>query len=88
MGIISRVEVIDFTYEIQNMGAAFQNAHNHVGYLEGSKLPMSKYAIVIEEENGVRGEYVTHWGGTRPALQQTLQLVCDLPGQDSDMREA
>ncbi|MCI8650270.1 MAG: mandelate racemase [Anaerotruncus sp.] len=88
MAIISRVEVIDFTYEIKNMGAAFTNAHNHVGYLEGGRLPMSKYAIVIECEDGSRGEYVTHWGGTRPALAQTLQLVNDLPGRDSDMREA
>lgn len=88
MAIITRVEVIDFTYEIENMGAASENTHNHIGYLKGGKLPMSKYAIVIECEDGTRGEYVTHWGGTRPALAQTLMVVNDLPGKDSDMREA
>ena len=88
MSLISKVEVIDFTYELKDMGAAFENAHNHVGYRKGSTLEMSKYAIVITDENGIKGEYVTQWGGQRPALQQTLQLVADLPGRDSDMREA
>lgn len=87
MAKIRRVEVFDFTYTIENMGAAFANAHNHVGYLKGGKLPVSKYAIVIECEDGSRGEYVTQWGGQRNALAQTLQLVCDLPGRDSDQRE-
>ena len=87
MAIIRKAEVIDFTYEVSDMGSAFESAHNHVGYLKGGKLPLSKYAIVIECEDGSRGEYVTHWGGTRPALAQTLQLVSDLPGKDSDMRE-
>lgn len=88
MGKIAQVEVISFTYEIENMGAGFNNAHNHIGYLAGGKLPMSKFALTITTEDGVRGEYVTHWGGTKPALQQALQLVGDLPGKDSDMREA
>lgn len=88
MSIINHVEVIDFSYEIPDMGAAFENAHNHVGYLPGGRLQMSKYAIVITSEDGVRGEYVTQWGGQRSALQQTLQLAGDLPGKDSDMREA
>lgn len=88
MAKISRVEVIDFTYELKNMGSEGKNAHNHIGYLKGGILPMSKYAVVIECEDGSRGEYVTHWGGTRPALAQTLMIVNDLPGKDSDMREA
>ena len=65
MSIISKVEVIDFTYELENMGAASENSHNHVGYQKGGVLPMTKYAVVIECEDGSRGEYVTHWGGTR-----------------------
>jgi len=87
MSLIERVEVIDFHYEKKDMGAAFKNAHNHVAYLEGGSLTMHKYAIIITCEDGLRGEYVTQWGGQRPALQQTLQLVSDLPGKDSDMRE-
>lgn len=87
MPTINRVEVHDFSYEVKDMGAAFQNAHNHVGYRKGSSLTMSKYAITITCDDGSQGEYVTQWGGQRPALQQTLQLVADLPGKDSDMRE-
>lgn len=88
MSIINQVEVIDFSYKVADMGAAFENAHNHVEYLPGGQLMISKYAVVITTEDGARGEYVTQWGGQRPALQQTLQLVGDLPGRDSDMREA
>ena len=88
MPIISKVEVIDFTYELKDMGGQGANAHNHIGYKKGGKLPMSKYAVVIECEDGSRGEYVVHWGATRPALAQTLMIVSDLPGKDSDMREA
>lgn len=88
MALISRVEIIDFTYDLKDMGSSFKNAHNHVGYRKGGTLPMSKYAVVIECEDGSRGEYVTQWGGQRPSLYQTLQLVGDLPGKDSDRREA
>ena len=88
MPIIERVEVIDFKYDVKDMGAAFANAHNHVGYVEGSKLSLSKYAIVVECSDGSRGEYVALWGGTRPALAQTLMLASGLPGRDSDQREA
>lgn len=88
MPIIKRVEVIDFAYEVKDMGAVFENAHNHIEYCKGGKMTLKKYAITIDCEDGSRGEYVTHWGGTRGALAQTLQLVCDLPGKDSDMREA
>jgi L-alanine-DL-glutamate epimerase-like enolase superfamily enzyme len=87
MAIIKKVEVIEFMYTVKDMGAGFANAHNHIGYMKGSTLPLSKYAILIECEDGSRGEYVALWGGTRPALAQTLQLVGDLPGKDSDMRE-
>ena len=87
MGIISKVEVIDFTYEVKDLGVKFANAQNHVEYLPGSTYNMAKWAIIIETKDGVRGEYVTQWGGTRGALAQTLQLVSDLPGKDSDMRE-
>lgn len=87
MSIIKKVTVYDFTFEVQNMGGTSKNTHNHVAYVPGGKLPLSKYAIVIETEDGLRGEYVTHWGGTRPALAQTLMLASDLPGKDSDKRE-
>ncbi|WP_198947046.1 enolase C-terminal domain-like protein [Marispirochaeta aestuarii] len=87
MSRIERVEVFDFTYIVENIGIAFQDAHNHVGYLKGGRMPMSKYAIIIVCDDGSRGEYVTQWGGTRSALAQTLQLVADLPGRDPDERE-
>ncbi|MDR0718845.1 MAG: hypothetical protein LBF78_04355 [Treponema sp.] len=87
MAIIKKVEVIEFTYKMKDMGAGFNNAHNHIGYLKGGEISLSKYAVVIECEDGSRGEYVALWGATRPALAQTLQLVGDLPGRDSDNRE-
>ena len=88
MPVIDRVEIIEFAYEVENLGTAFRDAHNHVGYVKGSRMPLSKYALTVECKDGSRGEYVALWGATRHALAQTLQLAADLPGRDSDMRES
>ncbi|MDR3531565.1 MAG: enolase C-terminal domain-like protein [Rhodopila sp.] len=91
MSVISRVEVHEFEYEVKNLGSVGSRSkytHNHVAYQKGSTLKMSKYAVVIETDDGARGEYVVCWGATRPALTQTIMLAPDLLGRDPDKREA
>ena len=87
MSKISRVEVYDFEYEVENLAAASETTHNHVAYQKGGRMKLSKYAMVIETDDGARGEYVAMWGGTRPALAQTLMLAPQLLGRDPFMRE-
>lgn len=91
MAIISRVEIHEFEYEVKNLGAVGSQAkhtHNHVAYVKGSRLKLSKYAVVIETDEGARGEYVACWGATRPALTQSIMLAPDLLGRDPNQREA
>jgi L-alanine-DL-glutamate epimerase-like enolase superfamily enzyme len=88
MSHITRVEIFDFTYDVHNLAAAGEHTHNHVAYKKGAKMTLAKYAVVIETNDGARGEYVAMWGGTRPALAQSLMLAPDLLGRNPNDREA
>lgn len=87
MAKIRRVEIVDFAYEVPNLAASTEHTHNHVAYSRGARMTMRRYAVVIEADDGSRGEYVTMWGGTRPALAQSLMLAPNLLGRDPAMRE-
>lgn len=87
MTAINRIEFIDFEYEVKNLAAHTEHTHNHVAYRKGAKMKMRKFAIVIEADDGSRGEYVTMWGGTRPSLAQGMMLAPNILGRDPAMRE-
>ncbi|MEZ5668490.1 MAG: enolase C-terminal domain-like protein [Alphaproteobacteria bacterium] len=59
-----------------------------IEYSPGAVTEMSRYALAIETRDGCRGEYVTHWVGTRAALAQSLMLAPSLLGRDAEQREA
>jgi L-alanine-DL-glutamate epimerase-like enolase superfamily enzyme len=85
MSEIARVEVHEFTYKAENIGLDL-GGFDYV-YEPNGRLPISKYAIVIETVDGSRGEYVGLWGATKMALGQTLVLASRLPGRDALQRE-
>ncbi|HYE49126.1 MAG TPA: enolase C-terminal domain-like protein [Azospirillaceae bacterium] len=85
MSRISRVEVHEFTYTAADVG--LDAGRFDLVYQPGGRMPVSKYAIVIETADGSRGEYVGLWGATRMALGQTLTLAAQLPGRDALQRE-
>ena len=87
MSRIDRIEILDFEYQVKNLAAATEHTHNHFAYKKGASMAMRKYAIVIHADDGSRGEYVTMWGGTRPALAQSMMLAPSLLGRDPGMRE-
>jgi L-alanine-DL-glutamate epimerase-like enolase superfamily enzyme len=89
MSIIDLVEVHEFTFDAPNLGLQSDDANTvyNVGYLPGGSIEIAKYAVVIQTRDGARGEYVTHWVGTRAALAQTLMLAPNLLGRDADQRE-
>ena len=93
--IISRVEVVEFDFDVKNLGVPQGTATQHSGgtpggaieYAPGQSATMSRYAVRIDTQDGCRGEYVTHYVGTRSALGQTLMLAPHLIGRDAESRE-
>jgi L-alanine-DL-glutamate epimerase-like enolase superfamily enzyme len=53
----------------------------------GASFPLSKFVVVIESEDGSRGEYVALWGGSKTCLGQVLALAPHLLGRDPLQRE-
>lgn len=84
---ITRIEFIDFEFDAINLAAHTEHTHNHLAYRKGARTPMRKFAVVIDADDGSRGEYVTMWGGTRPSLAQGMMLAPNLLGRDPAMRE-
>ena len=89
MSRIDGVEVHEFTFQARNLGLESENegAVYNIGYKPNSVMTLSKYAVVIKTDDGCRGEYVTHWVGTRAALAQTLMMAPNLLGRDPERRE-
>ena len=89
MSKIDCVEIHEFTYEVENLGPEAEGGHAifNICYKPGHKLLVSKYAVVIKTDDGCRGEYVTHWVGTKSALAQSMMLAPYLPGRDPEERE-
>ena len=95
--IISAVEVVEFTFPVENLGlpggtgdaGLFRGSTpgGALAYAPGQTATLSRYAVVIETGDGCRGEYVTHYVGTRAALAQTLMLAPLLIGRDAEARE-
>ena len=64
MSKINRVEIHEFSFDIENLG--LEQATTGVGnmaYVAGDKLKAFRYAVNIKTDDGLQGEYVTHWGG-------------------------
>jgi len=87
MSIIDQVEVHEFTFTARNLHLKGAGAHASITYQKGASILLTKYAVVVSCRDGARGEYVPLWGGTRPALAQTLTLAPLLLGRDADHRE-
>jgi L-alanine-DL-glutamate epimerase-like enolase superfamily enzyme len=87
MSIIDLVEVHEFGFDAHNLGYQSGGAHANITYMKGATTRLTKYAVVIAAKDGARGEYVAQWGGTRPALAQTLTLAPNLLGRNADHRE-
>jgi L-alanine-DL-glutamate epimerase-like enolase superfamily enzyme len=87
MSRITRVEVHVFQFDAPNLGLVGGGGVGALGFLRGSKIRLTKYAVAIMTDNGLRGEYVTHWVGSASALGQTLMLAPYLLGREAEERE-
>ena len=89
MSRIDLVEVHVIRFEVADLGLA---GHKSVGvsnlvYQKGGKLAFLRYAVAIRCDDGLSGEYVTHWVGNQASLGQTLMLAPHLLGRDPETRE-
>jgi L-alanine-DL-glutamate epimerase-like enolase superfamily enzyme len=89
MSRIQRVELSLFGFEVDGLGLPAHGAAGvgNVIACKGSRLPAQRWAVRIETDDGVRGEYVTHWVGTPSTFAQARMLAPHLPGRDPDQRE-
>jgi L-alanine-DL-glutamate epimerase-like enolase superfamily enzyme len=88
MSRITRVEVHVFQFDAAKLGiAAGGGGVGALSYARGAKARLTKYAVAIMTDNGLRGEYVTHWVGSSAALGQTLMLAPCLIGREAEERE-
>ncbi len=89
MSRIDRVEITSFSYEVANLGLPRHGAAGvaNLEAVKGGRLPASRYAIRIRTDDGLVGEYVTHWVGTPASLAQTIMLAPHLIGRDPETRE-
>ncbi|MEQ8965002.1 MAG: enolase C-terminal domain-like protein [Azospirillaceae bacterium] len=86
MATIDRVEIHEFAYEAENLG--LEGASMNIGFAPGSRVRLSKYAIVLRTNEGATGEYVALWGASGGSLGQALALAPRLVGADPEDREA
>lgn len=82
MSTIRKVEIHEVAFKGKDLG----NDGNPV-YQPGSSLNLTSYVIVIETEDGVRGEYAAVWTGDKMTMAQTLNFAPKLVGRDPHRRE-
>jgi L-alanine-DL-glutamate epimerase-like enolase superfamily enzyme len=89
MSRITEVSVVPFTFEVRDLGLGAHAAMgvSNLQYQKGGKLEVMRYAVRIRTDDGLTGQYVTHWVGTQGALGQTLMLAPHLLGRDPEQRE-
>lgn len=87
MSRISRVEVHVFQFDARNLVQAGGGAVGALHYGQGGSTRLTKYAVAVLTDNGLRGEYVTHWVGSAAALGSTLMLAPYLVGREAEQRE-
>lgn len=84
MSRIRKVEIHEFDFKVENLTRS--GLHQSITYKKGSRLTLSRYAVVIYTDDGLCGEYVTHWVGSQAAMAQTLTLAPLLIGRNADER--
>ena len=85
---INRVEIHEFGFNAKNLGnMTGADTVGAMGFAKGMTSRFNKYAVLIETEDGCRGEYVTHWVGSSSACAQSKMLAPKLIGRHAEHRE-
>ena len=81
---ISRVEVFEYSYDVDNLGA--DRKHNRV-YCKGARSVIGNFVVRITDSDGAVGEFAPGLGGKLPHLGQVLYVAPLLIGHPVDERE-
>jgi L-alanine-DL-glutamate epimerase-like enolase superfamily enzyme len=88
MSIIDQVTITEFQFEVTNIGLEQAAAGvGNMAYVKGNTFPAKRFAVQIHTNDGLTGEYVTHWVGTPASLAQATMLAPILLGRNPDHRE-
>lgn len=89
MSTITRVEVIAFRFPLKDMSLGDHSATGvgNVIYKKGGSTKAERFGVRISCDDGVCGEYVTHWVGTPSTFWQTKMLCPHLIGRDPEQRQ-
>lgn len=88
MGRIERVELVAFTFRVDDLGLeSTAGATYNMVCRPGGSIEVERYALALATSDGLSGEYVTHWVGTRIAFEQTRALAPLLLGRTTRDRE-
>jgi L-alanine-DL-glutamate epimerase-like enolase superfamily enzyme len=88
MSIIDQVTLTEFQFEVTNIGLEQAAAGvGNMAYVKGNKFTARRFAVQIHTNDGLTGEYVTHWVGTPSSLAQATMLAPMLIGRNPDHRE-
>ncbi len=85
MARIRSVELTEFSYPVADLGIDAEGFARV--YSPGTTTTMTNWVMVIETEDGARGEYAAQIGGKKQNLAQVLRLAPNLLGRDADQRE-
>jgi len=88
MSTINQVTITEFQFKVPDIG--LEQAASGVGnmaYVKGSQFAARRFAIQIRTDDGLTGEYLTHWVGTPASLAQATMLAPLLLGRNPDHRE-
>ena len=89
MSQIRRVAIHEFSYQARNLKRATTGPRaGMLGYASGASLPMKGYVVVVETDDGLRGEFSPYMGATEPAMAEAKKLAPVLLGRDPFQREA
>lgn len=82
---IRLVEIVDFEFEAPNLERV--GFGQMLGFKRDSSIKVIRNAIIIETDDGARGEYVTNWGAS-PATRGEMEMLAPfLLGRNAFERE-
>ena len=89
MSKITKVEIISFRFPLTDMSLGHHSATGvgNIIYRKGEAAEAERFAVRITCDDGLCGEYVTHWVGTPSTFGQTRMLCPHLIGRDPEQRQ-
>lgn len=88
MATITKVVITEFSFEVKDIGLETAAAGvGNMAYIKGSIFRPNRFAVRIETDEDVSGQYVANWVGTPSAMAQAGMLAPLILGKDPEHRE-